>query len=159
MPEALPSKVIIRRAAPRDEKRWREFFDAYCLFYNRPPSEPLTRHTWERIMDDASTIHAIVAEKRNEGVIGIANYVVHEHTLGLTPVCYLGDLFVDPAQRAAGVGEHLIGWLVAEMKREGQSRFISVGRYHRSLESRVRPHKTAADGAPPRQAGRRDSTQ
>ena len=33
----------------------------------------------------------------------IANYVVHEHTLGLTPACYLGDLFVDPAQRAAGV--------------------------------------------------------
>jgi GNAT superfamily N-acetyltransferase len=112
MPEALPSKVIIRRAAPRDEKRWRELFDGYCLFYKRTPSEPLARRTWERIMDEASPIHAIVAEKRNEGVIGIANYVVHEHTLGLTPVCYLGDLFVDPAQRAAGVGEHLIGWLV-----------------------------------------------
>jgi len=122
MPKALRSKVSIRRAAARDEKRWRELFDGYCVFYKRPLSEPLTRHTWERIMDDLSPIHAIVAEKRNEGVVGIANYVIHEHTLGLTPVCYLGDLFVDPAQRAAGVGERLIAWLVAEMKREAAAK-------------------------------------
>jgi hypothetical protein len=45
-------------------------------------------------MDDAAPIHAIVAEDKKDGVIRIANYVVHEHTLGLTPACYLGDLFV-----------------------------------------------------------------
>jgi hypothetical protein len=28
-------------------------------------------------MDDVSPIHAIVAEKRNEGVVGVANYVIH----------------------------------------------------------------------------------
>jgi hypothetical protein len=39
-------KVIVRRAAPRDQKRWRELFDGYCLFYKRTPSEALTRHTW-----------------------------------------------------------------------------------------------------------------
>jgi GNAT superfamily N-acetyltransferase len=144
MPEALPSKVIVRRAAPRDEKRWRELFDGYCVFYKRTPSEPLTRHTWARIMDDASPIHAIVAEDRKDGVIGIANYVVHEHTLGLTPVCYLGDLFVDPAQRAAGVGELLIGWLVAETKREGWSRLYWHTRLNnyraRGLYDKFTPH-------------------
>src|SRR5450755_1262960 len=123
MQEALPSRVIVRRAERRDEKRWRELFDGYCVFYKRTLSEPLTRHTWARIMDDASPIHALVAEDQKGRVIGIANYVIHEHTLGVTPVCYLGDLFVDPAQRATGVGEKLIAWLVAEMKREGWSRF------------------------------------
>ena len=49
-------------------------------------------------------------------VIGIANYLIHEHTLGMTPACYLGDLFVDPEERAAGVGQQLIDWLVREMK-------------------------------------------
>ena len=92
------------------------------LVLQAPLSKPLTRHTWARILDDASPIHAIVAEDRKDGVIGIANYVVHEHTLGLTPACYLGDLFVDPALRASGVGEQLIGWLVAEMKRKGWCR-------------------------------------
>ena len=144
MSESLPPKVTVRRAAPQDEKRWRELFDGYCLFYKRPLSEPLTRHTWARILDDASPIHAIVAEDRKDGVIGIANYVVHEHTLGLTPVCYLGDLFVDPARRAAGVGEQLIGWLAAEMKREGWSRLYWHTRLNnyraRGLYDKFTPH-------------------
>jgi GNAT superfamily N-acetyltransferase len=144
MSESLPPKVTVRRAALQDEKRWRELFDGYCLFYKRPLSEPLTRHTWARILDDASPIHAIVAEDRKDGVIGIANYVVHEHTLGLTPVCYLGDLFVDPAQRAAGVGEQLIGWLAAEMKREGWSRLYWHTRLNnyraRGLYDKFTPH-------------------
>jgi GNAT superfamily N-acetyltransferase len=68
-------------------------------------------------MDPAAPVHAIVAEHGKSGVIGIANYLVHEHTLGLTPACYLADLFVDPAQRAAGVGEQLIAWLAQETQR------------------------------------------
>jgi len=144
MPEVHSSKLIIRRATPRDEKRWRELFDGYCLFYNRTPSELLTRHTWARIMDDASPVHAIVAEDQEDGVIGIANYVVHEHTLGLTSVCYLGDLFVDPAHRAAGVGAELIGWLVAETKREGWSRLYWHTRLNnyraRGLYDKFTPH-------------------
>jgi GNAT superfamily N-acetyltransferase len=119
MPQASSSDVIVRRAAPQDEKRWRELFDGYCVFYKRTPSEALTAHTWRRILDEASPIHAIVAETQGKSVIGIANYVVHEHTLGLTPVCYLGDLFVDPTHRAAGVGALLIGWLVAENEARG----------------------------------------
>ncbi|MBK5188948.1 MAG: GNAT family N-acetyltransferase [Gemmatimonadaceae bacterium] len=55
-------------------------------------------------------------------VIGIANYLTHENTTKLTPVCYLQDLFVDPERRRGGVGKQLIDWLIAEMKREGWSR-------------------------------------
>ena len=40
----------------------------------------------------------------------------------LSPVCYLEDLFVGPGQRAAGVGEALIDWLVAAMGQHGWSR-------------------------------------
>jgi GNAT superfamily N-acetyltransferase len=137
-------KVTIRRTVARDEKRWRELFDGYCRFYKRPLSKPLTRHTWTRILDASSPIQAIVAEDGKAGVIGIANYVIHEHTLGLTPVCYLGDLFVDPAQRAAGVGEKLIDWLVAEMKREGWSRLYWHTRLNnyraRGLYDKFTPH-------------------
>ena len=106
----------VRPAAARDEQRWRELFNGYCLFYERQPDEALNTHTWRRIMDPAVPVHAIVAEKQGSGVIGIANYLIHEHTLGMTPACYLGDLFVDPKERAAGVGQQLIDWLVREMK-------------------------------------------
>src|SRR5476651_246034 len=114
--------VKIRRIEARDEARWRVLWGDYCRFYERDLSEAITRHTWARIMDAASSVHAIVAEGKGDAVIGIANYVLHENTWTLTPVCYLEDLFVDPAARAQGVGKQLIDWLVTQMKAQGWSR-------------------------------------
>ena len=114
--------VAIRTIEARDQARWRELWDGYTRFYEREPSEPITRHTWARITDPASPVHAIVAARVDSKVIGIANYIIHENTWTLTPICYLQDLFVDPAERAAGVGRQLIDWLLAESKRQGWSR-------------------------------------
>ena len=114
--------ATIRRIEARDEVRWRELWDGYCRFYEREPSAPVTRHLWARIMDAASSVHGIVAERADSVVIGIANYIIHENTSTLTPVCYLQDLFVDPKLRAGGVGKQLIDWLVTEMTAQGWSR-------------------------------------
>ncbi len=111
----------IRRIEARDEQRWRELWDGYCRFYEREPAPAINDHTWKRIRDAASPVHGIVAEEAGR-VIGIANYIIHENTSTLTPVCYLQDLFVDPTLRAGGVGKQLIDWLVAEMKEQGWSR-------------------------------------
>ena len=92
----------VRRISPRDHSRWLELWEGYCRFYERQLSEPKTRHNWARIMDRGSPVHAIVAERAGDGVIGMANYIIHENTWELTPVCYLQDLFVDR------VDEHLI---------------------------------------------------
>ena len=113
--------ALIRSIEARDAARWRELWDGYCRFYEREPSEAIATHTWRRIMDTRSPVHAIVAETRG-GVIGMANYIIHDNTATLTPVCYLQDLFVDPQERARGVGKQLIDWLVAEMTRNGWSR-------------------------------------
>ena len=43
--------VTIRRIEARDEARWRELWDGYTRFYEREPSEPMTRHAWSRILD------------------------------------------------------------------------------------------------------------
>ena len=114
--------ATIRRIEARDEARWLELWEGYCRFYERALSEDKTRHTWARIMDAASPVHAIVAERADGHVIGIANYIIHDNTSTLTPICYLQDLFVDPEERARGVGQALIDWLVAEMKARGWSR-------------------------------------
>ena len=114
--------VAIRKIEARDLPRWRELWDGYIRFYEREPSDAITRHTWARIMDPASPVHAIVAERPGEGVVGIANYIIHDNTWTLAPICYLQDLFVDPAERAAGVGKQLIDWLLEETRRQGWSR-------------------------------------
>ncbi len=136
--------LTIRRIESRDENRWRELWDGYCRFYERDLSGAVTRHTWARILDQASPVRAIVAEREGEGVIGMANYLVHENTWTLSPVCYLQDLFVDPRRRAAGVGKQLIDWLVAEMKSQGWSRLYWNTRENnyraRGLYDKYTPH-------------------
>jgi GNAT superfamily N-acetyltransferase len=136
--------VKIRKIEARDEARWRELWDGYCRFYERDISEPITCHTWERLMAFESPVHAIVADDSGAGVVGMANYILHDNTWTLTPVCYLEDLYVDPVCRAQGVGKQLIDWLVAEMKVQGWSRLYWNTRENnyraRGLYDKFTPH-------------------
>lgn len=136
--------TTIRRIEARDETRWRELWDGYCRFYERLPDAAVANFSWARIMDAASPVHAIVAERAGDGVIGIANYIIHENTATLAPVCYLQDLFVDPGCRATGTGKRLIDWLVAEMKRQGWARLYWATRENnyraRGLYDKYTPH-------------------
>ncbi len=118
----LATNIRIRKIEARDEARWRVLWEGYCRFYERELSVPITDYTWRRIVDAGSPVQAIVAEDAGGNVIGICNYILHDNTWSLTPVCYLEDLFVDPDCRAAGVGKQLIDWLVAEMQAQGWSR-------------------------------------
>jgi GNAT superfamily N-acetyltransferase len=113
--------AIVRTIEARDQPRWRELFDAYTRFYEREPDEAIASYAWSRIMDPAVAMYAIVAEVDGR-VVGIANYLTHDSTSALRPVCYLQDLFVDPAERTHGVGKQLIDWLVAETRRRKWSR-------------------------------------
>jgi ribosomal protein S18 acetylase RimI-like enzyme len=134
----------IRRIEARDEARWRALWAGYCAFYQHDVTEAATRHTWARIMDPSAPVQAIVAERAGAGVIGMANYVIHENTWTLTPVCYLEDLYVDPACRAAGVGRQLIDWLLAQMREQGWSRLYWNTRENnyraRGLYDKYTPH-------------------
>jgi len=114
--------IRIRPAVAADEAAWRGLWDGYCRFYEVSISPEITAHTWRRILDAASPIHAIVAQEEDGQVIAMANYIIHENTWEATPVCYLEDLYVDPALRAGGVGQQLIDWLVAQMPLQGWSR-------------------------------------
>jgi GNAT superfamily N-acetyltransferase len=135
--------LATRKIEARDQTRWRALWDGYTRFYEREPSEIIAQYTWARIMDPASPVHAIVAEREGD-VIGMANYIIHENASALTPACYLQDLFVDPDKRGAGVGQALIDWLVGEMKTKGWSNLYWNTRENnyraRGLYDKYTPH-------------------
>ena len=112
----------IRPIELRDRARWEPMWDGYTRFYEREPREDITAHLWKRLFDPASPVHGIVADDPQLGVIGLAHYILHDSTSLLAPVCYLQDLFVDPAVRAAGAGKQMIDWLLARMRTENWSR-------------------------------------
>jgi len=136
--------IFVRKTQSADEPRWRQLWDAYTRFYEREPDEAVTRYTWSRILDPAVPVYAVVAQGEDGEVIGIANYVIHENTSTLTPVCYLEDLFVDPTRRGESAGKQLIDWLLKETRAQGWSRLYwhtKENNYRaRSLYDKYGPH-------------------
>ena len=124
----MPAEIRIRPLEAGDELAWRKLWAGYCRYYQVSIDAGTTQHTWERLMAFASPVKAIVADSADDGVVGIANYILHENTWEVNPVCYLEDLFVAPDLRGSGVGYKLIDWLVAAMAREGWSRLYWMTR-------------------------------
>jgi GNAT superfamily N-acetyltransferase len=112
--------TIIRPAAAKDEVRWRALWAGYQAFYRASVSEEATANTWARILDPNSNIDALVAEVDGH-VIGICNYLFHDNTWSTQQICYLQDLFVDPAARGGGAAKKLI--LACEEKAKEKGAF------------------------------------
>lgn len=117
--------LLIRPALAGDEAAWRRLWHGYCDFYKADVREPVTARTWGRIMDPCSAVKCIVAERDGE-VLGFANYVVHDATWEINPLCYLEDLFVAPEVRGTGAGKAMIQWLKDAMATEGWARLYWV---------------------------------
>jgi len=113
--------LIIRGAIPTDEQSWRRLWALYNEFYEANVAGAVTDATWRRILDPASSIFARVAE-RNGSFFGFSVSVLHEATWTIAPVCYLEDLFVDPAARGGGVGRALIEDLTTLARERGWAR-------------------------------------
>ena len=97
--------ITIARLAPADHARWRRLAEGYNTFYGveRPGAE--YDFAWRRLLA-GDGLHAFGAYA--DGVlVGITHYLFHASTWH-PRVCYLQDLFVDPAARGHGVARVLI---------------------------------------------------
>ncbi len=97
---------MIEALTPADRPRWAELWRHYLAFYETTMPEDIYAHTWARIMD--GRMHGLAARDEGGEIIGITHFLYHESGWTLTPVCYLQDLYVDPARRAHGTGRALI---------------------------------------------------
>jgi ribosomal protein S18 acetylase RimI-like enzyme len=112
----------IRKIEEQDKEKWLELWNGYCEFYNMTLLNEVTEHLWGRILSKDSPVYSIVSENDSGEIYGMANFVVHESTSTLRPICCLQDLFVAPHARSQGIGRKLIDWLLVEMKTANWSR-------------------------------------
>jgi GNAT superfamily N-acetyltransferase len=113
----------VRRLEARDKPVWLILFKGYVEFYKATVAEDVIEMTWGRLMEGAPGFHiALVAVDAADKPIGLAHVLFHRSTWSPTWYCYLEDLFVDPAQRAKGVGRALIEATYREADARGCTR-------------------------------------
>jgi GNAT superfamily N-acetyltransferase len=117
-----PQQARVRDLTDADEHAWRRLWAGYCNFYEVVLPDSTTDRTWLRLMDPNSTIKGLVIEDPSGRVVGLCNFILHENTWTVAPVCYLEDLFVDPSLRGGGVGEAMIAELTDRMRANGWAR-------------------------------------
>ena len=112
--------ITIRPLEIRDEARWRELWAGYLDFYKCPDlPAAITDHTWSMLTGSRPDVFGLVAQDASGRVIGIVNCVIHANTWTDKSICYLEDLFVDPAARGQGAGKALIEGVYARAHAEG----------------------------------------
>ena len=111
--------VEIRPLRPTDEVVWRGLWADYLTFYDTQVSEAVYATTFARLIgDDPQDFNCLIAE--HDGVaVGLTHFLFHRHNWKIENVCYLQDLYADPAVRGIGVGRALIEAVYAQADAAG----------------------------------------
>lgn len=99
------NRIILRPLQFDDFSKWLPLWDGNNLGQR---DEEVTTETWSRLCDpDNTQVNGIAAEMNGE-ILGIAHYILHPTTGNINPVCYMQDVYVDPAHRRKGIGKRLV---------------------------------------------------
>ncbi len=99
------NRIILRPLQFDDFAKWLPLWDGNNLGQR---NEEVTTETWSRLCDpDNTQVNGIAAEMNGE-ILGIAHYILHPTTGHINPVCYMQDVYVDPAHRRKGIGKRLV---------------------------------------------------
>ena len=98
----------IRPLEESDRAEWTRLWTGYLDFYESSVPGEVYDATFTRLIDPAMTdMTALIAEQDGQPC-GLVHVIFHRHCWRTEDVCYLQDLFVDPAIRGSGVGRALI---------------------------------------------------
>ena len=98
----------IRPLRPADRPAWETLWSAYLQFYEESLPSTTYGTTFTRLLGaDQQDFHCLIAEVAGHPV-GLAHYMFHRHCWRVENVCYLQDLYADPAVRGQGIGRKLI---------------------------------------------------
>ena len=114
--------LVVRPIAAADLEAWAPLWNGYNAFYGREGATALapaiTQATWQRFLDPAEPVFALVALRRGE-LLGLTHYLYHRSTTRLELTCYLQDLFTAPQARGQGVARALIQGVYAAAQASG----------------------------------------
>ena len=112
----------IRALRSEDEADWRRLWRGYLEYYETTLGDEIFETSFARLVDPAVTdYHGLIAHEGAQAV-GLAHYIFHRHGWQIAEICYLQDLYVDPAVRGTGCGRALIEAVYAAADAAGRPR-------------------------------------
>ena len=127
------SEYQVRRPATTERDAWERLWQGYLVFYKSSLAADITDELWRRIHDPDHEIECRIAVSRDDALLGLVHFFPHAHTWYQARVCYLNDLFVEPAIRGGGIGEALIEAVVTEGRKHGWAEIY----WHTQVENQV----------------------
>jgi GNAT superfamily N-acetyltransferase len=107
--------ATVRPLASADRAAWDALWAGYLSFYRQVLDPAVTQAAFTRLCEGSDALFGLVACDAGRPV-GFAHALLHASTWSATGVCYLEDLYVDPAARGGDTGRRLID-AVAERAR------------------------------------------
>lgn len=105
---AQQNEYSVRRLRQDDEAAWRRLWTGYLEYYKTTVSEEVYATTFARLLSGKDGEFCAFVACHGDQPIGLTHYLFHRHCWKIEPVCYLQDLFTDPAHRGRGIGRLLI---------------------------------------------------
>lgn len=115
--------IAIDKLATADRPGWERLFGGYLEFYEMTLDDAALDRAWSEFVAD-ERMHALGAWMDGK-LVGIVHFLEHPSTTA-PDVCYLQDLFTEPAARGRGVARALIAAVVDAARRRGNSRVYWV---------------------------------
>ena len=113
----LRGMPTVRALTNEDFDQWLELWQGYLEFYETVLEPEITRHTFERLIDDSTGMFGAIALNDDGEAIGMVNWLTHPGTWSRSDYVYLEDLYVAADARSTGAGraliEHVHAWAEA----------------------------------------------
>lgn len=114
-----PSSLVIRPLQPGDEADWRRLWTGYLDYYETKLPEAIYAITFARLLAGGPKEFQGRIALLDGKPVGLVHFLFHRSSWKVEEVCYLQDLFTDPAARGRGVARALIEHVYAEADRAG----------------------------------------
>ena len=117
------NQIDVRDMAETDRADWDRMWSGYCGHYGVALPAADNDELWRRLTGADGAMAALIAvDAKATKPVGFAHFILRPHTFSSRMVCYLEDLWVDPAMRGGGVGRRLIEALIARGRQRGWRR-------------------------------------
>lgn len=91
-------------------------------------NQEVTAITWQRLMENPQ-VRGLGAFDKDK-MVGLVHFILHPVTGHIKNVCYMQDLFIDPAHRRKGYARKLVEALAMTGKKEDWARLYWLAESH-----------------------------